>query len=377
MPWLALPFSDRERKEKLGELFECQGIPYLVLLKPNGEIISKNGRSVVTGDNTGENFPWPPKSLTEVLGTTFEKKGKQLTFEKDLAGKIFGVYFSAHWCPPCRGFTPKLAQAYKKLTEEQKKDFEIVFASSDRDQKSFEEYAAEMPWAVIPYADRARKDALSSFFEVEGIPTLVLIDATEKGAEPKVISTEAVGAVHKDFEKCENFPWKNDNAVTTVSEIDESCDNIMDNPTLMVYQPDAPESEKKMNTAVMTKLALAQTEALKKAKEETNKANGGKPAVETCFDAPKAESTFNFYMASKDGRLAGRIGSECGFSSAAKKDQKVHIALLCIHKGGKFFPWMTEEGEPLPFTKENAEKFIQLYKDGKLGTPKKMGEADE
>ena len=38
-----------------------------------------------------------------------------------LAGKTaVGIYFSAHWCPPCRGFTPKLAETYKKMKASEK-----------------------------------------------------------------------------------------------------------------------------------------------------------------------------------------------------------------------------------------------------------------
>ena len=51
---------------------------------------------------------------------------------------VVGIYFSAHWCPPCRGFTPELAKIYAQCKAEGK-SFEVVFVSSDRDEASFAE----------------------------------------------------------------------------------------------------------------------------------------------------------------------------------------------------------------------------------------------
>ena len=54
--------------------------------------------------------------------------------------------------------------------------FEIIFASSDRDQAAFDEYYGEMPWLALPFSDRDRKAALSKRFKVSGIPMLVLLN---------------------------------------------------------------------------------------------------------------------------------------------------------------------------------------------------------
>ena len=67
-----------------------------------------------------------------------------------------GIYFSAHWCPPCRGFTPVLAEYYTTLRAADKK-FQVVFVSSDRDEASAKDYYSSMPWLMVPFADRAKK----------------------------------------------------------------------------------------------------------------------------------------------------------------------------------------------------------------------------
>lgn len=107
------------------------------------------------------------------LGDKFVSKDGEVGIEA-LEGKTIGIYFSAHWCPPCRRFTPQLAKTYNRLKEENRA-FEIVFVSSDRDESSFKQYHAEMPWLALPFSDRALKTALSSKYDVSGIPTLVLL----------------------------------------------------------------------------------------------------------------------------------------------------------------------------------------------------------
>jgi len=87
---------------------------------------------------------------------------------------MIGLYFSAHWCPPCRQFTPMLAGIYSQM-KSSGKSIEIIFVSSDKDEVSFKEYFDEMPWLALPFPERQLKNDLSSVFEVNGIPMLVLL----------------------------------------------------------------------------------------------------------------------------------------------------------------------------------------------------------
>ncbi|XP_035690960.1 nucleoredoxin-like [Branchiostoma floridae] len=205
MPWLALPYPDRDTKAKLSKKFKVQGIPTFVILDAcTGKVITKDGRLRVSEDPVGAFFPWHPPPLSEILQGKLLRRNEDTTEEVDistLAGKPVGLYFSAHWCPPCRKFTPVLAKAYQKIKEDNK-DFEIIFASSDRLEDSFNDYFKTMPWLALPYED-PRKTTLSQMYGITGIPTLIIVENLQTG---KIITKEGREAVGSDPEGKE-FPW--------------------------------------------------------------------------------------------------------------------------------------------------------------------------
>jgi nucleoredoxin len=56
---------------------------------------------------------------------------------------VVAIYFSAHWCPPCRNFSPILEDFYAEVNDPDKR-FEIVYVSSDKDQDQFNVYFESM-----------------------------------------------------------------------------------------------------------------------------------------------------------------------------------------------------------------------------------------
>lgn len=89
-----------------------------------------------------------------------------------LQGKAVGIYFSAHWCGPCRAFTPELV----KFRDANTNAFEVVFVSSDKDAEAKAGYMKEagMKWLTLPYRGEAA-NALNEKYKVSGIPTLVVL----------------------------------------------------------------------------------------------------------------------------------------------------------------------------------------------------------
>jgi nucleoredoxin len=94
--------------------------------------------------------------------------------------KLIALYFSAHWCGPCRKFTPQLVEYYNRVAA-QHPEFEIIFVSDDRNQFGFETYLREanMPWPAIDFQKLPMMDAVRRYAG-DGIPCLVVVDPTGK-----------------------------------------------------------------------------------------------------------------------------------------------------------------------------------------------------
>jgi len=91
--------------------------------------------------------------MDSIIGKTFRRGKDNADLDNILEAKDFvAIYFGAHWAPPCRLFTPTLAEFYNKINQGEKR-MEVIFCSIDGNESAFERNFAEMPWAAIPYTD--------------------------------------------------------------------------------------------------------------------------------------------------------------------------------------------------------------------------------
>ncbi|CAH9108313.1 unnamed protein product [Cuscuta europaea] len=202
LPWLSVPSGDRSC-EKLVRYFEISSLPTLVIIGPDGKTLQSDVAEAVE-EHGFLAYPFTPERFAELEEIEKTKKESQtlesilvkgdadFVIGKDgakipvsgLVGKNILIYFSAHWCPPCRAFLPKLIKAYHKIKAKDDA-FDVIFVSSDQDQTSFDDFFSKMPWLALPFGDE-RKGILSRLFKVRGIPMLVAI-----GKTGQTITTEA------------------------------------------------------------------------------------------------------------------------------------------------------------------------------------------
>lgn len=212
--------------EKLKDVSSEIEAPYVIVLGKNADgsfqlLADDAARDIYFTGDAG--FPWSSEALAalkakeeaakealkskqknlEFLSSAdcslvIDKKGETIPLSSLQSADVVGLYFSAHWCGPCRGFTPQLAKLYNECKEKKKK-FEIVFVSSDRNEDAFKEYFEEMPWSALSFQERTLKTNLSELYEVQGIPSLVLL--TGQG---DLITKEGRAAIGAGVDA---FPW--------------------------------------------------------------------------------------------------------------------------------------------------------------------------
>ncbi|XP_071945710.1 nucleoredoxin-like [Antedon mediterranea] len=225
MPWLALPFGERGRKNKLSSKFKVRGIPTLVFIDTmTGFPIITSGREKVISDPEGLNFPWKRKEFSDILGTVLKNKEYTDVAVDTLKGKHVCLYFSAHWCPPCKTFTPTLIETYNKI-KARGVEMEIIFVTFDRSEESFKDYYGTMPWLTIPFEDEPRRKEMAQFFEINGIPAFVVLDENWK-----VVTSNGREHVKNDPEGKE-FPW----LPKPVNELNEATSRPINEEPCIVY----------------------------------------------------------------------------------------------------------------------------------------------
>jgi thiol-disulfide isomerase/thioredoxin len=109
--------------------------------------------------------------------------------------EYLAIYFSAHWCPPCRAFTPQLVTWYNGFKPKHP-NFELVFVSDDHDEAGMTEYMTTMamPWPAVAYGER-NLSRLNKFANT-GIPDLVLVDSSGKVLSDSFDGSTYLGPEH-------------------------------------------------------------------------------------------------------------------------------------------------------------------------------------
>lgn len=148
----------KEGKDKEG----IQELCYYIDQDPGGDRAEDAKRFIASPAIARENYA-PSFVVTTV-------RGKRLTLQ-ELRGKVVLLDFWASWCPPCRETLPKIATLAYEFPSDR---FVLISVSDDQNRQVWQQFIRDhqMEWPQV--FDPG--DGLSRKFQVQGLPTLVLID---------------------------------------------------------------------------------------------------------------------------------------------------------------------------------------------------------
>lgn len=327
MPWYCMPFEAKE-SQMMASKYNAEGIPHLVVIDAKtGEVITEDGTSSVGEDSEATKFPWTPPTFAQIWPSQIlaNKDASDKLLESDtLKDKYLMLYFSAHWCPPCRAFTPKLSKAYTKLKKE-RSDFELVFVSSDSDEAQFNEYFGEMSFCALPYDKRDEKAALSKMCGVQGIPQLTMLGPLdeETGSRPMINKNIRSFIENEEFD---DFPFVKKN----YGDVSSAAGDLQDAKAVILFHENGDDEE--------------QNEIKDIAKEVAGKLKEG-------------DEEISVFWSLSNGGIAPRIRQLC--KMPAMSEDAAMIILDIPDDGGYYTTDVTD------ITVESVMKFIETPGDRK------------
>jgi len=239
---------------RLGDLYNVAENPGVVILDAKtGDVINSGQDALAVlmndtdADKIVERFPWPPLTLKDVIGETFESADGSSTSWASIQGGTVAFLFSV--APELNAtsgeFVTSLKAAYKKANAAGNK-FEVIFVPQTMDEEQmmmaaqfmqgeededaeekalpsvdFPAFRKGMPWLSIPFDDTERAEDLCRLCEADPMqgyargPQLYMFKY--EGETLDVINHDATALILRD----EEFPWRR----PLVSDLQEAQDD--------------------------------------------------------------------------------------------------------------------------------------------------------
>eukprot|EP00282_Hemiselmis_andersenii_P005808 CAMPEP_0114113896 /NCGR_PEP_ID=MMETSP0043_2-20121206/3153_1 /TAXON_ID=464988 /ORGANISM="Hemiselmis andersenii, Strain CCMP644" /LENGTH=442 /DNA_ID=CAMNT_0001206069 /DNA_START=36 /DNA_END=1365 /DNA_ORIENTATION=+ len=168
-----------------GEAFRVENCPMLVIIDPEGSVVTTEGVEIVSKDTEGECFPWTPKPLYDLS-----------TLEPEILGEMNDTVTCVCLCEGCDDATKEaVAEAMMPVAEEA---FNAAKASGCE--------AGMLFFTATETSDVVYQLRMScELGEPTGVPQLVILDIPDSGAyyvfDGENISTENVSAFIEDYDE--------------------------------------------------------------------------------------------------------------------------------------------------------------------------------
>jgi nucleoredoxin len=115
----------------------------------------------------------------------------------------------------------------------------MLFVSSDRSEREFDEYFAEMSFAAMPYDEREKKAAIASKLQVRGIPTLMIFGPVPQGACDRQLINGHVRGMIEQGDYIASFPFQ----PKPYGDLNTTTDNINNYKSVIVFHEGGDDEE--------------------------------------------------------------------------------------------------------------------------------------